>query len=121
MSASPRRPASLLSRALGQPLPRRVERIVRIAAARAAGRALWAAGHLEGLAYHLEGRHPDEDVDDATLAQRVRSTLGPVEHELDVPRVHLTVHDGEVLLHGPVGTLTDVRALDPRDRAGRPA
>ena len=111
MSASTRRPVSWLSRALGQPLPRPVDRAVRTASARAAGRALWAAGHLEGLAYRLEGRHPDEDVDDATLAQRVRSTLGPVEHELDVPRVHLTVHEGEVLLHGPVGTLADVRAL----------
>ena len=111
MSASARRSDSWLSRALGQPLPRPVERVIRIAAGRAAGRALWLSGHLEGLAYHLQGRHPDEDVDDTTLAQRVRSTLGPIEHELDVPRVHLTVHDGEVLLHGPVGTLTDVRAL----------
>lgn len=111
MSASSRFPDSWLSAILDQPLPRPLDRPVRVAASRLAGRALWLAGRLEGLAYHLEGRHPDEIVDDATLAQRVRSTLGPVEHELDVPRVHLTVHDGEVLLHGRVGTLADVRAL----------
>ncbi|HKH87344.1 MAG TPA: DUF2267 domain-containing protein [Acidimicrobiales bacterium] len=45
---------------------------------------------------------PDSDVDDRTLADRVRSTLGPLEKRLDVPRVHVQVVDKVAALHGDV-------------------
>jgi BON domain len=65
-------------------------------------RARYESGRLEGLRYRLAGRHPDPDVDDLVLADRVRSTLGPMEHRLDIPRLHVQVQAHEVLLHGDV-------------------
>jgi BON domain len=58
------------------------------------------AGRAKGLAYRSLRRHPDSDVDDATLADRVRSSIGPLEKRLHVPRVHVTVENGTVILHG---------------------
>jgi osmotically-inducible protein OsmY len=68
------------------------------AAARRRGRH--TLGRARGLAYRALRRHPDTDVDDATLADRVRSSLGPLEKRLQVPRVHVTVENGVVILHG---------------------
>ncbi|HEX6311779.1 MAG TPA: DUF2267 domain-containing protein [Acidimicrobiia bacterium] len=59
-------------------------------------------GAWPGVRYRLQGRHPDFDVADDLLADRVRSTLGPLEHRLDIPRVHVMVQGGVVLLHGDV-------------------
>lgn len=60
------------------------------------------AGVLRGLSYRLLRRHPAADVDDRTLADRIRSTLGPLEKRLDVPHVHVMVVDGVAALHGDV-------------------
>lgn len=111
MVMSSRRLDRWVGRALRSPLPGPVDRPVRTLARQAARRALWLSGRLQGLAYHLEGRQPASDVDDRTLAQRVRSSLGPLERELDVPRVRVTVLDGIVVLLGVVATDDDVRAL----------
>jgi hypothetical protein len=59
-------------------------------------------GRFRGLLYRLFGRRPDPEVDDRTLADRVRSELGPLEKRLDVPHVHVMVEDHVVLLHGEV-------------------
>jgi hypothetical protein len=61
------------------------------------------SGRWRGLVYRLFGRHPDPDVDDHTLADRVRSVLGPIEKRLDLPHVHVMVENHIVLLHGDVG------------------
>ena len=71
-----------------------------IADLRRRGRHL--AGQAKGVAYHALRRHPDANVDDATLADRVRSSIGPLEKRLRVPRVHVTVENGTVILHGEV-------------------
>ena len=71
-----------------------------IADLRRRGRHL--AGQTKGVAYHALRRHPDANVDDATLADRVRSSIGPLEKRLHVPRVHVTVENGTVILHGEV-------------------
>jgi len=65
-----------------------------------------------GVRYRLSGRHPDLDVADDVLADRVRSMLGPLEHRLDVPRVHVMVEDAVVLLHGDVADRADAVALE---------
>ena len=67
-----------------------------------------------GVLYRLSGRHPDLDVADDVLADRVRSTLGPLQHRLDTPRVHVMVEDAVVLLHGDA---TDSAAADALERA----
>jgi len=52
------------------------------------------------VTYHTLRRHPDAD--DATLADHVRSSIGPLEKRLHVPRVHVTVENGTAILHGEV-------------------
>lgn len=69
-------------------------------------------GRLRGMAYHLRGRHPDPRVDDRTLADRIRSELGSLERELDLPRVHVMVQGHVALLHGEVGDRDDARAIE---------
>lgn len=39
---------------------------------------------------------------DEELADRIRSELGAVEHELDIPRIHVVVVRGVAVLHGEV-------------------
>jgi uncharacterized protein (DUF2267 family) len=69
-------------------------------AARARGRS----GRMQGLAYRLSGRRPDPHVDHNVLADRIRSTLGPLEARLDLPHIHVLVEDHVALLHGDVAT-----------------
>lgn len=69
------------------------------------------ANRWEGASYRIAGRTPDSDVDGRTLADRVRSVLGPLEHRLDIPRALVMVEDGVVLLHGEVACASDARQL----------
>jgi hypothetical protein len=55
-----------------------------------------------GLVYRLAGRSPDPSVTDDVLADRIRSSLGPLEKRLDVPRVHVIVEDHVAIVHGDV-------------------
>jgi uncharacterized protein (DUF2267 family) len=56
------------------------------------------------VSYRLRGRHPDPEVAGNTLADRIRSTLGPLEKRLDVPHIHVMAEDHVALLHGEVTT-----------------
>ena len=62
----------------------------------------YAVASAPGILYRLAGQHPDPGVDDDVLADRIRSTLGPLEKRLDVPRVHVIVEDHVAILHGDV-------------------
>lgn len=62
-------------------------------------------GRARGMVYHALRRHPDPDVDDATLADRIRSSIGPLEKRLNVPRVHVMVEHGVAILHGEVPSI----------------
>jgi osmotically-inducible protein OsmY len=85
---------------------------VRHGIAEAARRLRYLAGQLQGIAYRLAGRHPDPDVDDLVLADRIRSQLGGLEKERDLPRVHVMVEKHVALLHGDVGTQDDADAIE---------
>ena len=79
---------------------------------RAAGRTLrHLSGRLRGTAYRLSGGHPDPRVPDDVLADRIRSSLGPIEKRLDLPRIHVMVEKHVVLLHGDVATTADADEL----------
>lgn len=69
-------------------------------------------GLLRGLAYRALGRHPDPDVPDDVLADRVRSTLGSVCHRLDVPRVHVMVNRRMATIHGSVDTAAQATEIE---------
>lgn len=78
-----------------------------------AGRSLrHLAGRLHGLSYRLRGRHPDPGVPDEVLADRIRSSLGPVEKRLDLPRVHVMAEDHVAVLHGAVGSRSDADEVE---------
>ena len=62
----------------------------------------YESGRLAGMRYRMSGRHPDPAVSDRVLADRIRSMLGPLEHRLDIPRLHVSVEDHEVVLDGDV-------------------
>jgi uncharacterized protein (DUF2267 family) len=70
------------------------------------------AGRWPGVVYRWAGRHPSDDIDDLTLADRVRSTIGPLEKSLDLPHVHVMVEKGVVLLHGEVATEDERQAIE---------
>src|SRR3990170_4425490 len=55
-----------------------------------------------GLAYRAMRRHPSTTVDDPVLADRIRSTIGPLEKQLHNSRVNVTVENGVAILHGEV-------------------
>lgn len=71
----------------------------------------YLSGRLEGLSYRIEGRHPDPNVPDTVLADRIRSELGGLEKSRDIPHVHVMVEDHVALLHGDVATGDDVEAI----------
>jgi hypothetical protein len=74
--------------------------------------ARYAAASMPGLVYRLSGRHPDPEVSDDILVDRIRSSIGPVEKRLDLPHIHVMVDDHVAIIHGEVGGDDDVRTLE---------
>jgi hypothetical protein len=70
-----------------------------------------AAGKLDGLSYRLAGRHPDPEIPDNVLADRIRSELGGLEKRRDLPHIHVMVERHVALLHGDVATEDDAEAI----------
>ena len=57
-----------------------------------------------GLVYRATRRHPSTTVDDTVLADRIRSTIGPLEKQLHNSRINVTVENGIAILHGDVAS-----------------
>ncbi|HET6953729.1 MAG TPA: DUF2267 domain-containing protein [Acidimicrobiales bacterium] len=93
---------AVLRALLGPGTPGRAR--LRRAGDRAAREVRHQAGRWTGASYRLRGRRPDPDVPDTVLADRVRSTLGPLEKRLDLPHIHVMVEDHTALLHGDVAS-----------------
>ena len=92
----------------GRPLNRAVVSV----GDRLAPRSPCMRGPWQGVRYRLRGEHPDAEVSDLVLADRVRSSLGPLEKQLDMPRVHVMVDDHVVLLHGDAPGEAEARAIE---------
>ena len=58
------------------------------------------------------GHTPDPNVSDDILADRIRSSIGPLEKRLDLPHVHVMVEDKVVILHGDVPATADPRSIE---------
>lgn len=71
-----------------------------------------APGRWQGARYRLTGGHPADDVTDDVLADRIRSSIGPLEKRLDLPRIHVTTRDAVAVLHGDVATDAERVALE---------
>lgn len=87
-------------------------RVVRHVGQKAGRRARYLRGVADGARYRIRGRRPDPHVSDDILSQRVRSALGRLEKQRDLPRVHVMVEDQLVLLHGDVPTADDVYEIE---------
>lgn len=88
-----------------------VHRTLRAITARTRRRAHYWQGRARGLRYALQRRHPDLEVSGTVLADRIRSSLGPLEKRLDIPRVHVMVDDHVAFLHGDVPSDADERTV----------
>ena len=77
-----------------------------------ARRLRYVGGRLNGVSYRLHRRRPDPDVSDLVLADRIRSSLGPLEKRLDLPHIHVMVEDHVALLHGEVGSEADADRIE---------
>ena len=87
-------------------------RVVRRAAHNVVKRARYLRGVAHGIWYRMRGGGPDREVSDDILTERVRSSLGRLEKERDLPRVHVMAEDHIVLLHGEVPTAEDRVAVE---------
>jgi hypothetical protein len=72
----------------------------------------YAEGQLRGLRYRVFGGRPDPQASGNVLADRVRSTLGPLEAQLDLPHVHVMAEDHVILLHGDVATADQAEQIE---------
>ena len=77
-----------------------------------ARRLRYLSGRMQGLSYRLAGRHPDPNVTDDMLADRIRSELGGLEKKLDLPHIHVMVENHVALLHGEVSTGSDIEEIE---------
>jgi hypothetical protein len=64
------------------------------------------------IRYRVLRRQPDPNIDPLSLADRVRSTIGPLERALDLPHVHVLVEGHIALLHGDVACAGEAAALE---------
>jgi osmotically-inducible protein OsmY len=72
-----------------------------------------AVNRAKGLTYRAMRRHPSTTVDDSVLADRIRSTIGPLEKQLGLSRINVMVEDGIAILHGDIDS--DDAALQIED------
>jgi len=89
-----------------------IGRSARSVSRRIARDARYLASSMPGIAYRLQGRRPDPNVSDDILADRIRSTIGPLEKSLDVPRIHVMVEDHVAIIHGDVPDTSDARSIE---------
>lgn len=90
----------------------RGRRLARRLTHRTAARGRHAAGRIRGLRYRIRHRGPSDDVSDAVLVQRIRSSLGPLQKRLDLPHLHVTSCDRNVTLHGVADTAAQAQQLE---------
>lgn len=92
----------------GSPVARTARRL----ANRLARDVRHAVTSAPGLVYRIKGRRPDPSVSGDVLADRIRSSLGPLEKRLDVPHVHVMVEDHVAIIHGDVSDEVDAAAIE---------
>jgi hypothetical protein len=71
----------------------------------------------KGLAYRATRRHPSTRVDDSVLADRIRSTIGPLEKQLHNARINVTVEDGIAILHGDIDSPEAAKQIEEAVRS----
>jgi uncharacterized protein (DUF2267 family) len=93
------------------PVRRVVRRTLRALRRGPAPAGRYLGGVVRGVRYRVSGRHPDPVVADVVVAERIRSALGRVERDLDIPRVHVSVVHHTAMLHGDVADESQARRV----------
>ena len=116
MRARTRRAGAALAAAAGVGLllrpGTRANRVLRRQLDGVTRRLRYLTGRLQGASYRLRARHPDPDVSDLVLTDRIRSSIGPLEKRLDLPHIHVLVEDHVALLHGVAASDREARELE---------
>ncbi len=79
---------------------------------RLARKARHLAGRWQGASYRARGGRPDPTASGTLLADRIRSTLGPLEARMDLPHIHVMAEDHIALLHGDVATADQAERIE---------
>lgn len=74
-------------------------------------RAQYLEGKTEGVRYRLASGQPDPDVSDDILVDRIRSEIGPLRRQLDIPHVHVMVQNHTAILHGDVPSTAEAGVI----------
>ena len=69
-------------------------------------------GTVNGVLTVTTIRQAVDHPEGADLADRVRSELGPLVKELDLPRIHVMAEQSVVLLHGDVGSVEQAERIE---------
>jgi osmotically-inducible protein OsmY len=72
--------------------------------------------HARGLAYRATRRQPSTTVDDAVLADRIRSSIGPLEKRLHNSRINVPVETGIAILHGDIEAREAATQIEEAER-----
>ena len=68
----------------------------------AAGKVVDLGHRAKGVAHNVTNRSGEDDADDTTIADRVRTALGQNPATSHLERINVSVADGAVTLHGPI-------------------
>lgn len=74
--------------------------------------ARYVAAAVPGFTYRITGEHPDPDVSDEVIAERVRARLGLITSHLGVPPIRVHLVERVALLEGAVPRERDARRLE---------
>ena len=72
----------------------------------------YLAGRWQGVSYRSRGGRPDPIVSGTVLANRIRSSLAPLETGMDLPHVHVMAADHIALLHDDVATAEQAERIE---------
>lgn len=87
-------------------------RWIQRAARRVESDARYVAGAIPGITYRISGEHPDPDVSDEVIAERVRARLGQITSRLGVQPIQAQVLERVALLEGALPSERDAHRLE---------
>ena len=103
--------AGMIGAAVAASPDRGIGRWLRRAVRRIGNDARYVAAAVPGFTYRITGEHPDPDVSDEVIAERVRARLGVITAHLGVPPVRVHLLARVALLEGALPRERDARRL----------
>lgn len=104
--------AGVIGAAVAATPERGAGRWLRRATSRLASDARYMAAAVPGFTYRITGAHPDPDVGDDVIAERVRARLGLITTHLGIPPMRVQSVEHVVILEGAVQRRRDAEHLE---------